>query len=512
MAEESLFARVRRESAKNLRNEKDRAIMLSEKDRALVLHEGDRALVPLGNDKDVLSERDRDVLRKLRMIQTQKPHSDTLTKLYLKLKAADASGDGVAVLKYLTKLCYFALDHDVDIDRTWSEEHMDHVIERCLDCEAMEIKVAAMTFLVNVFRREHTSMLAFMSDERTLVHRLKDRVLPDAERDGNLLFACLQCLVNIANDSEERRDEVYSLFKPDFVFRFVGDGRRKVSKVAARLLWAYCVFPLPVAETRDMVDVIREALKFGKDYLVAILMRGWAEIAKTVEGAKLLGDKMNVELMENLIERSDDDSKLVCLVVLSRILQNGIRLEVSSFEKVMLWRQREGEMLPPEFLVCASLRLVANAVLVCPSLCGMLTAPGDVWWRSIENVIEKGNTAMKVEAIFLVANIVRAGSEQVIRTNVLASPAPFVRIFADNLCIEDPDVVDSVLCALARMIRSEASGGGSEETIRLLRDEYLTTIETLMDSSDAAVSEQASAFFNLFIQPKAREPFQFKFP
>lgn len=470
-------------------------------------------------DRIILERLDKDAIL-AKVAEKLRPNSEKLTHLYTKLSLASNNNDTAQILKYLTKLCYFALDHDIDVDQSFAELQVSQVLFQCMNSRSIEQKVAAITFLTNVFRRRNTQMLrSKIGDDLPLI--LRDIV--NRESDEEVQFTCFRCLSNIANDSQKKRDDVWELFKPDYVLNFLSIGGRKLKKAAARLLWAYCEFPMNNEQRVMIMKVIHEGIimahAFEQEHgvrILAIFIRAWADLAKCVEGAKILADdRMTISLLETILETGDNDVRLSCLVLISRILEHEIPLLEFDFEKVILWKVSLPDQ--PVDLVCASLRLMANAVIVRPDLCEMLTdtSPGkDEPWKSIEVIINDGNIAMKMEAILLIANVVRESSQQLIRRNILSTHLKerIIGIFANALYIEDPEVVSSVFCALAKMIRSEASGTTRTSTVSSFLDTYngKEILEMLMQCKDAKISEQADVFNNLFIEP--RQPFKFILP
>ena len=91
----------------------------------------------------------------------------------------------------------------------------------------------------------------------------------------------------------------------------------------------------------------------------------------------------------------------------------------------------------------------------------------------------------------------------------LCNNEQIIQILVDSLILEDPDLIDAIICSLARMIQM----GVSDTTQDKIRKEFEKSggneiIEKLIDHENVDISERAIAFRNLVLNPP--EPYQFQ--
>jgi hypothetical protein len=108
-----------------------------------------------------------------------------------------------------------------------------------------------------------------------------------------------------------------------------------------------------------------------------------------------------------------------------------------------------------------------------------------------------GKHQLRVEALFLMANIVIKGGLDIVARCV---DRDFMKRFVAGLYLDDPGIVPALLCAMARMTKISSIGISSERVRKQFQDANgYAALEVLNDDSDETIRQMAIAFQNIFL-------------
>ena len=452
--------------------------------------------------KDDFLLRNQSKLTKM-VVEMDHPLSQKLGNIYSQLSESHKQNELEIVLQEMTKLYLYAYDNFVDIDRNFEEYNIRNIIFDCLSQKMpIEIRKATVAFLSNVFQRPKTMMLEQFVNEG-IIPLLKSMLNENIE---SLCFPVLQCATNIASDSVEYRDDVFNHISLDLLSFLISSSNRKIQKTAARLVAAYCSFPGDQKFLSSTLDFFMNTFINSSHNLFPTLIGAMISFINSYDACKLIikhseeNENSILNFFQSLLGEKQNSKTITMTLLFLDKLSETIKstLDIDYLKVIELLESDDDK------IVLYSLRVLSNALVLDHNLCSSVMDTDSM--KLILDIVSNGDGNSRIEAIYLLTILVRNSTNQIFED--LCKNFQLVAIFVDALNMEDPALVDSILCALTRMMESEVSN----TTQKKIRDQFAESngnnvIEMLINSENQDISQQAYAFQNIILEE--RQGFKF---
>ncbi|OHT08761.1 hypothetical protein TRFO_22680 [Tritrichomonas foetus] len=451
--------------------------------------------------KDDFLLRNQSKLTKM-VIEIQQPLSPKLAQIYAQMAELHEKSDFTAMTQEMTKLFSYALDNFVDYDKNFEDFGMYTIIFDCLTKKMpISLRKATIAFLSNVFQNPNTIILSNMFNNG-IIQILSSILYENIE---SLQYPVLQCVINISADSQIYRDEVLKLFKLDALRFLMCNSNKKIAKSAARLVAAFCQFPLDTKSLESILNFFIDVFLEVSRELLPTLVNVMISFVNSNEACQLFVSKSEessntiLKVFESLLSEPNPQTVINTLIFVDKLAEGYKNIVDFDYLKILMLIQTDNDKIS-----YYAIRVISNAIVLNPQISQLVI--DNNFMPQILEVYSNGSGNSRIETVFLMTNLVRQSNQQIF--DLLCKNYQLVTIFVDALNVEEQELVDSIICALTKMMQSEISN----PTQKKIRDQFYgasgnEVIEMLINSENNAISQQAYAFHSLVLEE--RKPFEF---
>jgi hypothetical protein len=355
------------------------------------------------------------------------------------------------------------------------------------------VRALILIFVGNAFRDADANLLKDALRGYGLVPTLWSVV---REGDDGLAGLALRCLANIAADSRAARDEVLGVVSPAAIVEICEQSvGSKTAKAAARLLRNCCRWP--TGDGRGLFTAITHILADQRlRFLDPLLIFGLALLAEHSPDL-ILGDGLLLANLETRLrlEMADPKLPLALLHFLGRLVDLNAFPPESMFDRQVLLGLLNVVHIADEVLV-AAMQLMSNLLAAQPEFARAFIGTTSQKTVPVDRIAEYadddvGRHQLRVEALFLMANLVIEGSFNVVAPCVDRN---FMRRFVDGLYLDDPGLVPALLCAMAKMTKISSIGISPARVKKQFEEANgYAALDAINEDSDTAVREMGMA-------------------
>lgn len=456
--------------------------------------------------------KDNNLLRKQNKIaelltKSQQSLPPELTEMYISLNQSYKRLNYAQMTSNFINLLIYAQDHYVDYDYQFSNYEIESIIFYSMSVgRPLQLRESALGFLVNIIRNPNSIYLEnAIQNEKGIIP-----IMVNFLQTGpmSLILLSLQCLANIASDSIETRNLCMHAVPFDLLHILFDKACLEVKKEVANLLTSFCLFPLKDSEFKQLFMGMIQCLYISGP-LSHLIINATAELARYPDNSKIITDDfmVYVQLIESYLSHADtklvkSSLRFLCQLIASTPNDKSISIDFARIFDLLYNQDDEIQVY--------ALRLLSNAIIsneeICDLICNNVVHP-----TKLSILIEKFNNGCgkcKVESAFVISHLVRQCNAthylEIINSHV-------VNILVSALYIEDPDLTEDIICALARLMTFESISREKSEVRKQFNEvSGNEVIEHLCNSKEERISELATTFNDLCIsKPRERQPFIF---
>ena len=259
------------------------------------------------------------------------------------------------------------------------------------------------------------------------------------------------------------------------------------------------------------------------------------------EASKIAAEEQDFQKYFDLLDKQNEDIVTMCLIFFNKLIDilnfnlqidfdrilkllvrniviektgtNGVDNEKNfeEIEKGETGNKQDVMRIVNEKIVWHVIRLISNSIVLKPDLCEKIYSYLSLDDNSQKNLIFKLyeigiSGKLQIEIVFLLTNLVRLGSNSLLEN--ICKESDLITIFVDSFDLEDPDLIDAILCALAKIMQSELSESRQND----IKDKFNMAngeeaINKLIENNNESISQQALVFRNKIIEQP--EPYKF---
>ncbi|KAK8841317.1 hypothetical protein M9Y10_027520 [Tritrichomonas musculus] len=418
----------------------------------------------------------------------------------------------------MTNLYLFAFDNFIDSDENFKNYNIYKNIIGCLNgTMPIELRKATIAFLTNIFQYSHTRIMDYFISDYNIIEYIYNIYNEDIQA---LMIPLIQCATNIASESRSNRDKILEKFDLNTISDLLNDYPTENTFIAAsHLISSYCQYPLDEKYFSSILSLIYQIIfkSLDHNWQCSEAMKAMISYINTEERCKIFAslsnqpdnpDNIIFQSFISLLKEENDEITVLLLIFLNKLfekIQNTLEID---FEYVLKLFDSTNEIV-----AWHAIRLFSNSIVLNPLVCESFNPKEpDQKESNLQKLLDcckEGSGKKRIESLFLLTNLIRKSPVSSTIFTTLCTEEKIVPLFVDSLNLEDPELVDAIICSFARILQSEIPDTDRKKVLDKFQESGGDeVIEMLIQNEDENISMQALAFKNIILEKPT--PFNFE--